>query len=47
MSTLAIRCRTFSTRLMVSRPLRGLAKKLFFSHAEAIRLPDYPVVAGR
>jgi 2-polyprenyl-6-methoxyphenol hydroxylase-like FAD-dependent oxidoreductase len=45
-SRFAIRSRTFSTRLMVSRPLRGLVKKLFFSRAEAIDLPDYSAVAG-
>ena len=26
---------------MISRPFRGLAKKLFFSKADAIDLPDY------
>jgi 2-polyprenyl-6-methoxyphenol hydroxylase-like FAD-dependent oxidoreductase len=45
-SNLTIRSRTFSTKLMVSRPLRGLVKRLFFSRAEAIDLPDYPAVAG-
>jgi hypothetical protein len=29
---------------MVSRPLRGLARRLFFSHADAIDLPDYPML---
>ena len=42
-SGLVIRSRAVSMRLMVSRPLRGLLKRLFFSHAEAIELPDYPV----
>lgn len=33
-------------KLMVSRPFRGIVKKLIFSHAEAIELPDYPLVTG-
>jgi hypothetical protein len=37
----AIRNRIWSMKLMVSRPLRGLARKLFFAKAEAIDLPDY------
>jgi 2-polyprenyl-6-methoxyphenol hydroxylase-like FAD-dependent oxidoreductase len=41
----AIRLRVLSLRLMISRPLRGLAKKLFFSKADAIDLPDYVVTA--
>lgn len=44
-SAFAIRNRMVSSRLMVSRPLRGLVKKMFFSHADAIELPDYPSVA--
>jgi 2-polyprenyl-6-methoxyphenol hydroxylase-like FAD-dependent oxidoreductase len=44
MTRLAIRMRTLSTRLMVSRPLRGLVKKAFFGKADAIELPDYPVL---
>ena len=37
----AIRMRVLSMRLMISRPLKGLAKKVFFSKADAIDLPDY------
>ncbi|MCW0212299.1 MAG: FAD-dependent monooxygenase [Pseudonocardia sp.] len=44
-SAFAIRMRAFSTRLMVSRPLRGLVRKAFFGKADAIDLPDYPVLA--
>ena len=44
---LAIRLRVLSMRLMVSRPLKGLAKRMFFGKADAIDLPDYPVPAGR
>jgi 2-polyprenyl-6-methoxyphenol hydroxylase-like FAD-dependent oxidoreductase len=44
-SALSIWSRVVSTRLMVSRPLRGLAKRMFFSHADAIDLPDYPVLS--
>jgi 2-polyprenyl-6-methoxyphenol hydroxylase-like FAD-dependent oxidoreductase len=43
MSALGIRSRFLSTRLMVSRPLRGLVKKMFFSRADAIDLVDYPL----
>lgn len=43
-SAFSIHSRIVSTRLMVSRPLRGLAKKLFFSHADAIDLPDYAML---
>jgi 2-polyprenyl-6-methoxyphenol hydroxylase-like FAD-dependent oxidoreductase len=43
-SAFAIRSRVISSRMMVTRPLRGLVKKLFFSHAEAIELPDYSSV---
>jgi 2-polyprenyl-6-methoxyphenol hydroxylase-like FAD-dependent oxidoreductase len=43
LSAFSIWSRTYSMKLMVSRPLRGIVKKLFFSHAEAIDLPDYPV----
>jgi hypothetical protein len=46
MSTFAIRSRILSTRLMVTRPLRGLTKKLFFSHADAIDLPSYPALVA-
>jgi 2-polyprenyl-6-methoxyphenol hydroxylase-like FAD-dependent oxidoreductase len=42
---LAIRLRVLSMRLMISRPLKGLAKKMFFSKADAIDLPDYAVLA--
>jgi 2-polyprenyl-6-methoxyphenol hydroxylase-like FAD-dependent oxidoreductase len=37
----AIWARWTSTRLMASRPLRGLTRRLFFSKAGAIDLPDY------
>jgi len=37
----AIRLRIATTRLMVSRPLQGLAKKLLFSKSDAIALPRY------
>lgn len=40
-SAWVIRSRWLSTRVMVSPPVRGLARKLFFSHADAIDLPDY------
>lgn len=40
-SRLAIRLRVLSTRLMVSRLLRPLAKRLLFSKADAIELPGY------
>lgn len=40
-SRAAIRLRNVSTRLMLARPLRGLAKRLFFSKATAITLPRY------
>lgn len=40
-SRLAIRLRIASTRLMVSRPFRGLARRLFFSKADSVTLPDY------
>jgi 2-polyprenyl-6-methoxyphenol hydroxylase-like FAD-dependent oxidoreductase len=43
---LAIRLRVLSMRLMVSRPLKRLAKKLFFSKADAIELPDYAVTVS-
>ena len=43
-SAFRIRSRILSTRLMVSRPLRGLVRRLFFSHADAIDLPDYPML---
>lgn len=33
--------RIATTRLMVSAPLQGIVKKLFFSKSEAIDLPDY------
>jgi hypothetical protein len=36
-----------STRLMVSRPLRGLTRRLFFSKAGAIDLPGYAPAAVR
>jgi 2-polyprenyl-6-methoxyphenol hydroxylase-like FAD-dependent oxidoreductase len=44
MSALAIRTRVLSTRLMVSRPFRPLAKKAFFSKADAIELPSYSIL---
>jgi hypothetical protein len=34
-----------STRLMASRPLRGLTRRLFFSPAGAIDLPEYAPAA--
>jgi 2-polyprenyl-6-methoxyphenol hydroxylase-like FAD-dependent oxidoreductase len=37
----AISARWISTRLMASRPLRGLTRRLFFSKAAAIDLPEY------
>jgi 2-polyprenyl-6-methoxyphenol hydroxylase-like FAD-dependent oxidoreductase len=37
----AITARLVSTRLMVSRPLRPLAKRLFFEKAAAVNLPGY------
>jgi len=40
-SRLAIWLRIATTRLMVSRPLRPLARRMFFSKAEAVTLPDY------
>ncbi|MFI6074578.1 hypothetical protein ACIA5C_23765 [Actinoplanes sp. NPDC051343] len=40
-SKAAIRARWISTRMMVSRPLRGLSRRLLFSRAEAIDLPQY------
>jgi 2-polyprenyl-6-methoxyphenol hydroxylase-like FAD-dependent oxidoreductase len=43
---LAIRLRVLSMRLMITRPLKGLAKKMFFSKADAIDLPDYAVMAA-
>jgi len=42
----AIRRGILTMKLMVSRPLRGLTRRLFFSKAEAIDLPDYPVLSG-
>ncbi|SDF87556.1 FAD-dependent monooxygenase [Pseudonocardia oroxyli] len=43
----AIRNRMWTMRLMVSRPLRGLSRRLFFSRAETIDLPAYPeLVSG-
>jgi 2-polyprenyl-6-methoxyphenol hydroxylase-like FAD-dependent oxidoreductase len=45
-SAFAIRSRILTTRLMVTRPLRGLTKKLFFSHADAIDLPDHPTLVA-
>lgn len=41
MSRAAIQLRILSTRLMISRPLRGLAKRALFSKAGSIALPDY------
>jgi hypothetical protein len=42
----AIRNGILATRLMVSRPLRGLTRRLFFSKADAIELPDYATLSG-
>ena len=43
----AIWARWMSTRLMASRPLRGLTRRLFFSQAGAIELPQYAPAAQR
>jgi 2-polyprenyl-6-methoxyphenol hydroxylase-like FAD-dependent oxidoreductase len=43
----AIWARWISTRLMASRPLRGLTRRLFFSKAGAIDLPEYASAAVR
>jgi 2-polyprenyl-6-methoxyphenol hydroxylase-like FAD-dependent oxidoreductase len=43
----AIWARWMSTRLMTSRPLRGLTRRLFFSKAGAIDLPEYAPAAVR
>ncbi|MGH3501563.1 MAG: FAD-binding monooxygenase, partial [Nocardioidaceae bacterium] len=40
-SRAAIWLRIASTQLMVSKPFRSLAKKMLFSKADAITLPDY------
>ena len=40
-SRAAIRMRDASMRAMTSRPLRGLATRLFFSKADGIDLPEY------
>jgi 2-polyprenyl-6-methoxyphenol hydroxylase-like FAD-dependent oxidoreductase len=45
-SRTAVRMRVLATRLMVSRPLKGLAKRMFFSKADAIDLPDYAITQG-
>ncbi|SBT38179.1 FAD-dependent monooxygenase [Micromonospora auratinigra] len=37
----AIRLRDASMRALTSRPLRGLATRLFFSHADGLTLPEY------
>ncbi len=42
----AIWARWMSTKLMASRPLRGLSRRLFFSKAGAIDLPSYASTAG-
>ncbi|MGI3783573.1 MAG: FAD-dependent monooxygenase [Janthinobacterium lividum] len=42
----AISNRVLGVRLMTSRPLRSLAKKVLFSRADAIDLPDYPALVG-
>jgi 2-polyprenyl-6-methoxyphenol hydroxylase-like FAD-dependent oxidoreductase len=41
----AIWARWMSTRLMASRPLRGLTRRLFFSKAGSIDLPEYASAA--
>lgn len=46
-SRLGIRLRVLTLKLMVSRPLRGLARRMFFSKADAIDLPEYAVGARR
>lgn len=43
---LAIWARVISTRLMVSPPLRSLAKKVLFSKSDAITLPHYDTSRG-
>jgi hypothetical protein len=43
----AIWARWMSTRLMASRPLGGLTRRLFFSKAGAIDLPEYASAAVR
>ena len=43
----AIWARWMSTKLMASRPLRGLSRRLFFSKAGAIDLPEYASTAVR
>ncbi|MFR9775225.1 FAD-dependent monooxygenase [Micromonospora sp. MS34] len=40
-SRAAIRMRDASMRAMTSRPLRGLATRLFFRHADGLTLPEY------
>lgn len=47
LSQRAIWARWMSTRLMTSRPLRGLTRRLFFSKAGAIDLPEYVSPAVR
>lgn len=42
-SRAAIRLRDASMRAMTSRPLRGLATRLFFSKADGLTLPEYAV----
>jgi len=42
-SRLGIRLRVLTLKLMVSRPLQGLARRMFFSKADAIDLPEYAV----
>ncbi|HEY0239367.1 MAG TPA: FAD-dependent monooxygenase [Friedmanniella sp.] len=45
-SALAIRGQRLSYRLMATRPLRGLVRKLLFGRADAIELPDYPTLVA-
>ncbi|MFE9655457.1 hypothetical protein [Micromonospora sp. NPDC006431] len=42
-SRAASRLRDASMRAMTSRPLRGLTKRLFFSRADGLHLPEYSV----
>ena len=45
-SRFAIRLRVLSLRVMTTRPLTGLAKKMCFGQADAIDLPGYAVTHG-
>jgi 2-polyprenyl-6-methoxyphenol hydroxylase-like FAD-dependent oxidoreductase len=45
-SRAAIRARWTMTRMMTSRPLRGVGRRLFFAKADAIDLPEYGPLAA-